>query len=610
MPPGSAPGHSPGGPEAAATSADDAQALVFSNRYDEADRAYNAIIASDPGNIAARAGYAIFLNYRLDYTSAKRQADAAISAAPKDPRGYAALTRVDDWSGDIPGAVAAGKQAATLGPRDILSHLYYSEALADHGQLSDARNELAAARQLITPRSTPYEQAETQRETGNLARDAGDLAGELTAFKAAALLQPGWVERPSELASAYLDNNDLSGAHGALQSALALAPDDAALLQSFGSISMIEADYDTADGAFTKLAALKPSDASALTLAAHAHMAHTADIDGSVGLLVRAVTASPADLEAASYLLALERYVRGDPARGAAELAAAVAAHRDDITPGIRTSRSAIPDVDGGEAAHQQTALALINAARQQAGLPAVVLDPHLSASAVQHCFYWLFNNGSTTVRNLGIHRETPGLAGFSGADAGTRTEAHGWHSGPVGEDITHRGSPEGGVTDWVNSVYHRFPILRSDLTAIGFGDCGVGSLPMEDMEFGFGGQGGPHHPPTPYPADGQINVPAIFVDNEIPDPVPAGQARTTGYPVTVNFDPRVHITVTALTLTDPTGRPIDGYKLDPSVATENCASFLPVPPLSAGATYTAHITGSSTDGPFDITWRFTVTGG
>jgi tetratricopeptide (TPR) repeat protein len=602
---GGRPGQLP--PDASAPpTADTALQLVFANRYDDADRTYSALVGVDPGNVPARAGYALFLNYRMDFAGARRQAQAAVASGPKDARGYAVLCRVDDWSGDVNGAVTAGERAVALDPNDILGHLFYSEALADHGQISDARNQLAAAKSLLTPRSTPYEQAEVLREQGNLARDAGDLHGEVDAFKQAVQLQPGWVERPSELAGAYLDNNDLKSAHDALQTALSLAPDDAGLLESLGNISMIESDYVSADDAFGKLAALRPADATALTLAAHAHMAHTADVDGSVGLLEQALAAGPGNVVAASYLLALERYVRGDDARGRAEIAAAVAAYRDDLSPGIHSGRAVAPDVDGVQADHQRRALAVVNSTRAQAGLPAVVLDPGLNASALQHCSYWLFNNGSDTVRNLGIHQETPGLAGFSGVRAGDRANVHGWHSGPITEDITHRGSPELATADWVNSVYHRFPILRADLTAIGYGDCGIGSLPMEDMEFGLAGAG-PHHPPTPFPADGQKNVPAIFTDNEIPDPVPTGQPRTTGYPVTVNFDPRVTVSVAAFTLTDASGRPVDGYKLNPGAPTENCASLLPVTPLTAGAVYTAHIAGTNTDGPFDITWRFTV---
>lgn len=583
--------------------------LVYANRYDAADAAYLRILAADPGNIDALTGYALFLNYRLEYDAAKRQVAAAVAVAPHDARVLAVQCRVDDWSGDLVGAVAAGQEAIRRDPGYDLGHVFLSEALADHGDVSGARNEVASAKGLITVRSPVYDQAELQREIGNLARDAGDTKGELAAFLEAARLQPTWVERPSELASAYLDNSDLPGAHTALQQALALAPDDAALLQSLGSISMLEGDYDSADGAFTKLGDLRPDDATALTLAAHAHMAHSGDIDGSVSLLERALSAAPGDAEAAGYLLALERYVRGDAARGQAELAAAVRSHHDDLAPGRTGLAPTPPDVDAIEADHQRRALAVVNNARSKAGLPPVTLDAGLNASAVQHCYYWLFNNASDTVRNLGIHRETYGLPGFTGAGAGDRANAHGWHSGPVTEDITHRGSPEAGVNDWINSVYHRFPILRSDLSAIGYGDCGVGSLPMEDMEFGLGNQGGDHHAPTPFPADGQSSVPAEFVDNEIPDPVPAGRPRTTGYPVTVNFDPRERVTVSTFTLVDDAGHPLDGYRLDPGNATENCASLLPVLPLTAGKRYTAHIAGTRGQDAYDLTWSFTVAG-
>ncbi|HET9050840.1 MAG TPA: CAP domain-containing protein [Candidatus Dormibacteraeota bacterium] len=592
---------------AAGPSVDDAAQLVYVNRYDEADRAYSTLVETSPGGGDAHAGYAIFLAYRLDLTQALVQARAAIAAAPGSSRAWAALTRVDDWSDDVVNAVSSGHRAVELDPADPLAHIYDSEALGDHGQIADARAELAAARALLTASSPAYERAEVEREAGNLARDAGDPAGELAGFQRAAAVQPGWVERQSELAGAYGDNHDAAAAARALHAALALAPADARVLRSLGDAALLQFDYEEADAAFGRLAVVSPGDAGALTIAAHVRMAHTGDVDAGVALLEQALTADPADMTAAAYLLALERYVRGDEARGRAELAAAVAAYRDDLGPRDSGGHPPVPDVDGVEASDQQRALAAVNAARARAGLRPVVLDPHLGAAAVRHCWYWLFNNASDSVRDLGIHDETPGLPAFSGVRAGDRAEAQGWHSGPLGEDITHRGDPVKAVADWVDSVYHRFPIMRGDLTAVGFGDCGVADLPMEDLELGFGGVEGAHHPMTVYPGDGQTAVPATFVDNELPDPVPPGHPRTTGYPVTATFDARISVQVSTFTLIAPGGRAVDAYRLDPGPATENSASLLPVVPLSGGATYTAHIAGTGTDGPFDRTWRFTV---
>ncbi len=162
-------------------------------------------------------------------------------------------------------------------------------------------------------------------------------------------------------------------------------------------------------------------------------------------------------------------------------------------------------------------------------------------------------------------------------------------------------------VRDWVDSVYHRFPILRPDLRAIGYADATMASLPIEDMEFGFSPPGA-RAKPVLYPADGQSGVPASFYDNELPDPVPAGGPRVTGYPVTVTFDRYSSVRVTSFTLTGPGGAVVQPvYTLPPSDQTENSASLLAGSSLTAGARYTAHIVAVVDGSAFDRAWSFTV---
>jgi hypothetical protein len=128
-------------------------------------------------------------------------------------------------------------------------------------------------------------------------------------------------------------------------------------------------------------------------------------------------------------------------------------------------------------------------------------------------------------------------------------------------------------------------------------------------MEFGFT-YPGPSHAPVLYPAPGQTNVPATFVDNELPDPVPAGAARVTGYPITVTFGRYSSVHVSSFTLAGPAGRVGLVYLLQPGDDTENSASLLPGVPLDAGATYTAHIVATVDGATFDKTWSFTVARG
>ena len=249
-----------------------------------------------------------------------------------------------------------------------------------------------------------------------------------------------------------------------------------------------------------------------------------------------------------------------------------------------------------------------MNTARAAAGLAPVRLDPRLSASALSHSFYWLFNYFAPSVSGLGIHLETRGDPGYSGAYPWTRAVGFDYPNERIGEDITHSGAPGTAVAEWVNSVFHRFAIMRPDLRYVGYGEADIGSVLIEDMEFGFAVAA--PAAPVLYPGAGQTHVPATFVDNELPDPVPAGKPRTTGYPVTVTFSAADRVSMHSFTLTSPSGAVLAAYVLAPSGSTENSASLLPVSPLVAGAAYTARISATVNGSAYSRTWTFTVAPG
>jgi hypothetical protein len=378
------------------------------------------------------------------------------------------------------------------------------------------------------------------------------------------------------------------------------------MLTNLGSLAMTTGDYDDAATAYRRADAVAPDDVAVLHGMAQVSMAKDGDADAAAQYLASALRHDTGDTQAAAYLLYIARDVWLDEARGRAAIAEAVAGG-NDLRPALHAK--APPDVDGLLAAHAQRALQQVNGARAEAGLPPVRLDARLAGAAAAHSFYWLFNQARPSQKGLGIHGETPGTPGFSGAGVIDRANDFGWHDGPVGEDITHRGSPEAAVADWVNSVYHRFPILRPDLRVIGYADAQIAGLPIEDMEFGFAEPGGATARPVAYPADGQANVPATFVDNELPDPVPPGGPRVTGYPVTVTFDRYSSVRVSSFTLSGPTGQVGLVFMLPPSEQTENSASLLPGAPLVAGARYTAHIVATVDGAAYERTWSFTVAG-
>jgi hypothetical protein len=132
-----------------------------------------------------------------------------------------------------------------------------------------------------------------------------------------------------------------------------------------------------------------------------------------------------------------------------------------------------------------------------------------------------------------------------------------------------------------------------------------MGPIPIQDMEFGFDPPSAT--PPVVYPAPDQTDIPTSFGDNEIPDPIPPGAPRVSGYPITVTFADGAAVSTAVLTVSPPGGSPLDAYTLPPGPDTENSSSLLTKAPLLAHTRYTAHITATVDGKPFDRTWSFTT---
>ncbi|MFN2451736.1 MAG: CAP domain-containing protein [Candidatus Dormibacteria bacterium] len=589
--------------------------LVFANHYQAAGVAFEGLLSRRPGDAESRAWYALFLNYRHDSPGALLQAETAVRSRPRDGLAQAVLCRVNDWSNHLVPALRAGRSAVALAPAEPLGHLFLSEALADDGDITAAADQLAQASSLLgfgpgarsaTPADLrPYLRAELAREQANLAHDRGDRAAQLSALGAAREAQPAWVERLAELAQVELQAGQVEAARATLSQAVVAAPEDPEPLRALLDIALTQPDYAAAAALLPRAARASGGDVGLLDIAAQVAMASAHDPAAARNSLISALRRDPTDVAAAAYLLALARYGgAGDETESHEVLAEAANGAADQ---GRRAGPARpLADPDAAQAATATVALREVNLARARAGLGAVRLDRALTASAAAHAWYWLFNNAAPEVAGLGIHRETPGRPGYRGVHPWDRAAVAGYATRDVGEDITHRGSPTAAVADWVNSVYHRFPILRPDLVAIGYADVVVGPVVMEDMEFGFDAAARPG-PAVLFPGAGQSAVPASFVDNELPDPVPAGAPRITGYPVSITFPPTAVVRLASFTLGDSAGSLLATHLIAPSAETENSAAVLAAQPLRPGAQCTAAVTAMVDGRPFSRTWTFTV---
>jgi tetratricopeptide (TPR) repeat protein len=575
--------------------------LMFDNRYSAATAELGSHLQSNPNDAEAYADYALVLNYETKLKQALTEARRALSLAPHDGYVLTVLTRVEDWNTDLPAAVQDGAAAIKAVPTSSLAHSFYAEALADSGKYTQAQAELAKAASLAAS-GTAYEKAETQRNWANYYSDRKDWANALASFKRAAGDQPNWVERVLELARFSINRDDLSGATTYLQRAVVLSPDDAGLREQLGDVALFAQDYAVAKDAYS--AALKLQPRSSPDLSILGDIAVALDHDPATGAADEraALRAEPTNVDAGNYLVAILRYLNGDQAGANAAATSSVA------PPPGQGAAGAYINLDALSQSRQGTALAAVNRYRAIALLPPVTASAVIHQSALSHAFYTLFNGADPKLRDLGIHHEVAGDLAYTGDNVLTRAEHFGYPARSMAEVITHKSDPQSAVDDWIDSVFHRIPLLRGDLLELGFGDAYLGSLDVQVMDMAYR-EAGTTGRVIVYPAKDQTDVPTSFFGNEIPDPAP-NAAYPIGFPITAIFDRFAAVHIGGYRLTDAAGTSLPGIGLTPdNPEMENSFAFMASSPLQPGATYTMDLSGTINGVPFHKVWSFTTAG-
>jgi len=574
---------------------------MFQNKYAAASSQLHDLIRAHPQDAKDHAAYALVLNYETKQKPALDEALKAQRLAPHDGFVLTILTRVEDWNDDIQSAARDGAAAVKAAPSSVLAHAFYGEALADVGQYSDAQAQLTKGAALAR-KGTDYDRAEVERNWANYYRDKKDYAQALAHLKLAAGAQPKWVERLLELARFSIARQDLTGATQFLQQAATLSPDDAGLREQLGEVALFAQDFDVAKSAYQAALKLQPRSALDLELLGDIAVALNQDPATAASDERAAIAAQPTDQQAGAYLVAVLRYLDKD--EGAAAQAA-----KQTIAPGASPAPAAsYVDLDQAAVDRQELALATVNRYRRLAGLAPVSSSALIHQSALAHAFYTFFNGALASIRDLGIHREQSTGQGYTGDNVLTRAQHFGYPQRSMAEVITHRTDPAGAVSDWIDSVYHRIPLLRADLLELGYGDAYLGPMTVEVMDISYretlSGR------VILYPANNQVNLPTAFNGNEIPDPAP-NASYPIGYPVTATFDRNAKVTIGAFHFRDPSGTDLPGVTLQPNNSDmENSFGYLANTPLQPGTTYTAQLSYTLNGIAGRQTWQFTTAAG
>ena len=116
-------------------------------------------------------------------------------------------------------------------------------------------------------------------------------------------------------------------------------------------------------------------------------------------------------------------------------------------------------DSDEDEAVFAAAAIESLNAYRRTAALPPVTLNEKSSKGCRLHAHYLLLNIDQPAVQGLGMHEEDSSLPGATpeGRRAGRASV------------ISREPDAGASVDEWINTLFHRVPLLDPDLKTVGY---------------------------------------------------------------------------------------------------------------------------------------------
>ena len=244
-----------------------------------------------------------------------------------------------------------------------------------------------------------------------------------------------------------------------------------------------------------------------------------------------------------------------------------------------------------------------INQWRAVAGLPSIFKSPELMRAAQSHAEYYVRYADHPSMAAIGVHRQDPGLPGFTGRSIYDRAKAAGYSGNWIDEDINFSVDAAENVDLFMATVYHRFSLVHPSSVAVGYGIASGDGHEITVIDIGLDPSHDPRVAlPSTYPGQGQLDVPRLWHAYESPDPVP-GLPRPVGSPLTVSFLLRQNVDWGPASLTRADGQPLEVVVVESGW--RKSIGVTPARPLDRGTRYTATVIGSVDGVAFTKTWSF-----
>ena len=269
------------------------------------------------------------------------------------------------------------------------------------------------------------------------------------------------------------------------------------------------------------------------------------------------------------------------------------------------------PAPPSGVSTDVSNAYTLENNTRAAMGIPCATMVSTLNTCAMNHCQYYVQNvstsatspsTGAACASEATAHSEISDCNLFTGADPGAREKAAGYTGTNWSEDMAFLNNGTQAVQMWIDSVWHRTPILSPWVRDFGYGNASAGSgssaAKCDTMDFNTGTTTAATVVAT-YPYAGQTGLPVSFNGaNEGPTPPAPPNGWPSGYPIHI-YAKKATITTHELRVGSCTGTTLDhqwitpGSAGDPDKLLTNEQVMYGNAPLTSQTTYCVIIQGT-----------------
>jgi len=254
-------------------------------------------------------------------------------------------------------------------------------------------------------------------------------------------------------------------------------------------------------------------------------------------------------------------------------------------------------------------ALHAMNALRAEACVRGATIDANAVASSQNHANYYA-NNPSCYTGGMSPHVESATCGtGFTGVQFYDRMSAAGFAGQAMFETMAFSGNPQSAVSQWLNTVFHRVPMLHPNMATFGYGKAT--GVDVADYGSGSAEKLGAVIVWPPPNATGIARSFNIAQEGPNP-PAPPGGGGTTGPIISVFFANGSNGTLASHSIKDAAGNTLPDTLITPSDATYGPFlmggyTFYAAGPAPSGAKFTVSIAGTVHGQSFNTTWSFTT---